>query len=86
MSSGKQKGSSSNQTALQNGPGAATTGGQGGTGSKPTEPTWVHEIFQGTLTNETRCLNCETVSSTHMENAAVPQKGADRFWLERFQN
>lgn len=24
--------------------------------------TWVHEIFQGTLTNETRCLNCETVS------------------------
>lgn len=28
-----------------------------------TEPTWVHEIFQGTLTSETRCLNCETVSS-----------------------
>ncbi|KAK2513694.1 Usp46 [Columba guinea] len=27
------------------------------------ELTWVHEIFQGTLTNETRCLNCETVSS-----------------------
>ncbi|XP_054721434.1 ubiquitin carboxyl-terminal hydrolase 46-like isoform X2 [Uloborus diversus] len=27
------------------------------------EPTWVHDIFQGTLTNETRCLNCETVSS-----------------------
>lgn len=27
------------------------------------EPTWVHEMFQGTLTNETRCLNCETVSS-----------------------
>lgn len=25
--------------------------------------TWVHEIFQGTLTNETRCLTCETVSS-----------------------
>lgn len=24
-------------------------------------PTWVHEIFQGTLTNETRCLTCETV-------------------------
>lgn len=30
--------------------------------SKP-ELTWVHEIFQGTLTNETRCLNCETVST-----------------------
>eukprot|EP00075_Anas_platyrhynchos_P014429 XP_027303682.1 ubiquitin carboxyl-terminal hydrolase 46-like isoform X2 [Anas platyrhynchos] len=26
------------------------------------ELTWVHEIFQGTLTNETRCLNCETTS------------------------
>jgi len=25
--------------------------------------TWVHDIFQGTLTNETRCLNCESVSS-----------------------
>lgn len=31
---------------------------------EPDKPdlTWVHEIFQGTLTNETRCLNCETVS------------------------
>lgn len=26
-------------------------------------PTWVHELFQGTLTNETKCMNCETVSS-----------------------
>lgn len=24
---------------------------------------WVQEIFQGTLTNETRCLSCDTVSS-----------------------
>uniref|UniRef100_A0A3P8ZIR6 Ubiquitin carboxyl-terminal hydrolase 46 n=1 Tax=Esox lucius TaxID=8010 RepID=A0A3P8ZIR6_ESOLU len=31
--------------------------------NKTIEPTWVHDIFQGTLTNETRCLNCETVSS-----------------------
>ncbi|CAH2315305.1 ubiquitin carboxyl-terminal hydrolase 12-like isoform X1 [Pelobates cultripes] len=32
---------------------------------EPDKPdlTWVHEIFQGTLTNETRCLNCEAVSS-----------------------
>ena len=29
--------------------------------NKP-EPTWIHEIFQGTLTNETRCLCCEGVS------------------------
>ncbi|OQR69801.1 ubiquitin carboxyl-terminal hydrolase 12-like [Tropilaelaps mercedesae] len=27
------------------------------------EPSWVHDIFQGTLVNETRCLTCETVSS-----------------------
>ncbi|XP_061137154.1 ubiquitin carboxyl-terminal hydrolase 12 [Syngnathus typhle] len=39
-------------------------GGSGeGEGEKETQPTWVHEIFQGTLTNETRCLNCEAVSS-----------------------
>lgn len=25
------------------------------------DPTWVHEIFQGILTSETRCLNCEEV-------------------------
>jgi len=25
------------------------------------EPTWIHQIFQGTFTSETRCLNCETV-------------------------
>lgn len=28
-----------------------------------TNKTWIHEIFQGTLTNETRCLNCESLSS-----------------------
>jgi hypothetical protein len=26
------------------------------------DPTWVHDMFEGTLTNETRCLCCETVS------------------------
>lgn len=34
-----------------------------GSTGQPQEPTWVHEIFQGILTSETRCLNCETVSS-----------------------
>lgn len=39
-------------------------GGTGDNGTQqPPEPTWVHEIFQGILTSETRCLNCETVSS-----------------------
>lgn len=39
--------------------------GRGGEGDSPSpqEPTWVHEIFQGILTSETRCLNCETVSN-----------------------
>ncbi|XP_020799682.1 ubiquitin carboxyl-terminal hydrolase 12A [Drosophila serrata] len=41
-----------------------TTGSGGnGTNGANSEPTWVHEIFQGILTSETRCLNCETVSS-----------------------
>ncbi|CAJ0942853.1 unnamed protein product, partial [Mesorhabditis belari] len=31
--------------------------------SRVSESTWVQDIFQGTLTNETRCLNCESVSS-----------------------
>ncbi|VUZ38884.1 unnamed protein product [Hymenolepis diminuta] len=30
-------------------------------GNNSNSRTWIHEIFQGTLTNETRCLNCETV-------------------------
>lgn len=37
--------------------------GKSTNGQTPQEPTWVHEIFQGILTSETRCLNCETVSS-----------------------
>lgn len=40
-----------------------TPGVGGDCAAPPAEPTWVHEIFQGTLTSETRCLNCETVSS-----------------------
>lgn len=42
---------------------AQNQAGSGGAGAHKPEPTWVHDIFQGTLTNETRCLNCETVSS-----------------------
>ncbi|XP_060922350.1 ubiquitin carboxyl-terminal hydrolase 12 [Limanda limanda] len=43
--------------------GGGSEGGGEGEGAKETQQTWVHEIFQGTLTNETRCLNCEAVSS-----------------------
>ena len=31
----------------------------------PPERTWIHDIFEGTLTNETRCLCCETVCALH---------------------
>lgn len=27
-----------------------------------TNATWVHQLFEGTLTNETKCLTCETVN------------------------
>ena len=32
------------------------------TGPATTPSTWVHRLFEGVLTNETRCLTCETVS------------------------
>lgn len=34
----------------------------GSTVAQKHDETWIHEIFEGTLTNETRCLSCETVS------------------------
>ncbi|XP_077598453.1 ubiquitin carboxyl-terminal hydrolase 12 [Stigmatopora nigra] len=64
-----------NGKPLQNGGGGGAGGGgaasqdepptavAAGPGDKETQRTWVHDIFQGTLTNETRCLNCEAVSS-----------------------
>lgn len=41
------------------------------------ESTWVHEIFQGILTSETRCLNCETVSSELLISRVSLQRNAD---------
>ena len=43
--------------------GSFTLNGSNGSMISNSEPTWVHEIFQGILTSETRCLNCETVRS-----------------------
>ncbi|XP_053208335.1 ubiquitin carboxyl-terminal hydrolase 46-like [Panonychus citri] len=34
-----------------------------GTNNPDSNRTWIQDIFQGTLTNETRCLNCESLSS-----------------------
>lgn len=52
-----------NGKLVQNGGSGGGGGGEGGEGEgrKEAQQTWVHEIFQGTLTNETRCLNCEAV-------------------------
>lgn len=44
-------------------PGSTSSSPSSSASSSSSEPTWVHEIFQGILTSETRCLNCETVSS-----------------------
>uniref|UniRef100_A0AAZ3SLB7 USP domain-containing protein n=1 Tax=Oncorhynchus tshawytscha TaxID=74940 RepID=A0AAZ3SLB7_ONCTS len=54
-----------NGKLVQNGGGGGSSGTGGGEGEEgeKIQQTWVHEIFQGTLTNETRCLNCEAVSS-----------------------
>jgi len=46
--------------------GGGSEGGGEGEGGKETQQTWVHEIFQGTLTNETRCLNCEAVRPLYL--------------------
>lgn len=32
------------------------------TASKP-KTTWVHQLFEGVFSNETKCLSCETVSA-----------------------
>ena len=34
--------------------------------------TWMHDIFEGQLTNETRCLRCETVTSRSVKGADIP--------------
>ncbi len=56
-----------NQGKIKPAPGVTLAAENGITGSVTTttntDPTWVHEIFQGVLTSETRCLNCETISS-----------------------
>ena len=49
---GKKSGSDSNVTTIPNGANTTTSN----------DNTWINDIFQGILTSETRCLNCETVN------------------------
>ncbi len=56
----------SSQNSHQSVKNSSGEGGQSGKavnngGEKPGEFTWIHELFQGILVNETKCLNCETV-------------------------
>ncbi|KAL1921920.1 uncharacterized protein VTP21DRAFT_10562 [Calcarisporiella thermophila] len=39
------------------------SGIQFGITNTPTGPTWIHNLFSGTLTNEIKCLTCENVTS-----------------------
>jgi ubiquitin carboxyl-terminal hydrolase 12/46 len=43
----------------------APSNGSSSNGSAQQQPasTWVHDIFQGRLVSETRCLQCETITS-----------------------
>lgn len=56
---GKVKATAQGVAITENG----TNGSTSSSSSASSDPTWVHEIFQGVLTSETRCLNCETISS-----------------------
>jgi len=53
---------SSNGSIKPNSNNTSISSATGGANHKP-QTTWVNDIFQGILTSETRCLNCETVTS-----------------------
>lgn len=59
----KDKHSSTSSVSSKSSISSAGTTNGGSNQNGKTEPTWVHDIFEGILTNETRCLCCETVSS-----------------------
>ncbi|KAK5657099.1 hypothetical protein OQA88_3627 [Cercophora sp. LCS_1] len=48
--------------SVENVLGAASASKNGGAGTKALGTGWVHDIFEGVLTSETRCLTCETAS------------------------
>ncbi|KAI8052013.1 hypothetical protein BDF22DRAFT_689552 [Syncephalis plumigaleata] len=42
---------------------SASTSSSSSSSSSPPTTTWVHRLFEGVLTNETKCLTCETVTN-----------------------
>ena len=74
------------ESASQN----ATSNGDAASAEKREELTWIHELFQGILVNETKCLNCET-SSSKEENfldlsVDVEQNTSISHCLQEFSN
>lgn len=62
----KDKHSSTSSVSSKSSVSSAGTTNGGSQQNNKTEPTWVHDIFEGILTNETRCLCCETVSEAFL--------------------
>lgn len=60
-------------TASNKSTGTSSSSAAGSSPPTKHDETWVHEIFEGTLTNETRCLSCETVSTVEWRvNLSTP--------------
>mmetsp|Transcript_2658 Transcript_2658/g.8744 ORF Transcript_2658/g.8744 Transcript_2658/m.8744 type:complete len:402 (+) Transcript_2658:83-1288(+) len=53
----------SSGSSSTNGHGHAEGADAPAAGPAPKKKTWVHALFEGTLTNETKCLTCETVTT-----------------------
>ena len=60
--SGKSGGGKHNAAADKTDSGGGATGGAPTNSNSGHNHTWISDIFQGILTSETKCLNCETVS------------------------
>lgn len=86
-----QNGSNRSISSQNSSTSKATTDQQSGNNNKnESELTWIHELFQGTLVNETKCLNCET-SSSKEENfldlsVDVEQNTSINHCLQEFSN
>lgn len=85
-SQNSQKSSSKNAADQATAAGGATANDD----SAKEELTWIHELFQGILVNETRCLNCDT-SSSKEENfldlsVDVEQNTSISHCLQEFSN
>jgi ubiquitin C-terminal hydrolase len=86
------KTSPSAETTSNNNSNSNSNGNSNNSSSQETreEPTWIHELFQGILVNEIKCLNCET-SSSKEENfldlsVDVEQNTSISHCLQEFSN